>query len=202
MGCDLYQTLEAPAEGSYKEKGSKFLAFAYPVGSEEEIREKLSFLKKEYHDARHFCFAWRLGADKEQYRTNDDGEPSGSAGKPIFGQIQSRELSNVLIVVVRYFGGTLLGVGGLIRAYRSAASAALDRARITERKVYKKLGLEFEYEQMNSVMKLIKDMGLEFEDQDFDLKCKLTLKVWIRQLDRVHTQLSLLGGCKVSGEEH
>ncbi|MEN8201451.1 MAG: YigZ family protein [Bacteroidota bacterium] len=201
MMKDLYRTIEAPAEGNFRDKGSKFLAFAYTVNSEEEIREQIGRLKKEYHDARHHCFAWRLGADMEQFRVNDDGEPSGSAGKPIFGQIQSRNLTNILVVVVRYFGGTLLGVGGLMRAYRSASSAALDQARIIELKVHKTLKLEFGYEQMNSVMKVIKDLGLEFEDQDFDLKCTLSLKVWTRMMDRVLSQLSIIEGCKASLKE-
>ena len=122
---DLYLTIEKTTEGLYKETGSKFLAMAFPVSTREEISERLAELRKKYHDARHHCYAWRLGADMEEYRVNDDGEPSGSAGLPIFGQIQSRDLSNVLVVVVRYFGGTLLGVGGLIRAYRAAASGAL-----------------------------------------------------------------------------
>jgi len=195
---DLFKTIEAPSEGIFKDKGSKFLAFAYPVSSEEEIKEHMEHLRKAYHDARHHCFAWRLGADMERFRANDDGEPSGSAGKPILGQIQSHDLTNILVVVVRYFGGTLLGVGGLIRAYRSAASGALDQARIIELKVYEKLKLEFEYERMNSVMKVIKDLELEFEDQQFDLSCTLTLKVWIRMKDRVHSKLSIIEGCRIS----
>ena len=142
-------------------------------------------LRKQYHDARHHCYAWRLGAEKTHYRVNDDGEPSGSAGKPIFGQIQSRDLSDVLVVVVRYFGGTLLGVGGLIRAYRSAASDALDHNSIIERKVYDRMRVEFGYDRMNSVMKLIKDFKLDFEDQLFDLDCTLSLKVWKRKSEQV-----------------
>lgn len=195
---DLYRTIKSPSKGLYKEKGSKFLAFASSVSSEEEIKEHLDHLRKEYHDARHFCFAWRLGNNMERYRVNDDGEPSGSAGKPIFGQIQSRDLTNILIVVVRYFGGTLLGVGGLIRAYRSAASDALDQARIIELKVYERVKLEFGYEQMNSVMKVIKDLDLEFENQDFDLACSLTLKVWTRSMDRLLAQLSIIETCRIS----
>ena len=122
MMADLYKSIQNPSEGLYKEKGSKFLAFAYPVSTVEEIKERMAYLQKQFHDARHHCYAWRLGADMERYRVNDDGEPSGSAGNPIFGQIQSRELSDILVVVIRYFGGTLLGVGGLINAYRSATS--------------------------------------------------------------------------------
>ncbi len=199
--ADLYRTIQNPSEGLYKEKGSKFLAFVYPVSTVEEIKERISHLKKHFHDARHHCYAWRLGADMERYRVNDDGEPSGSAGNPIFGQIQSRELSDILVVVIRYFGGTLLGVGGLINAYRSATSDSLDQAQIVELKVYKLIKVRFEYPQMNSVMKVIKDLDLSFEDQEFDLNCSLTLKVWKRKMDRVWTQLSLIKGCKLSAVE-
>lgn len=195
---DLYKTIQARSEGVYKEKGSKFLAFAYPVGTETMIRNQIADLKKQYHGARHHCFAWRLGPEKDQYRVNDDGEPSGSAGNPIFGQIQSRDLTNVLVVVVRYFGGTLLGVGGLINAYRSAASDALDRATIIELKVYSRLNLEFGYIQMNSVMKVVKEFQLGFETREFDLNCSLTLKVWIRQKNQVMERLSNIDGCKVT----
>lgn len=198
MMSDLYKTIQSPSKGTFKDKGSKFLAFAYPVSSEEEINVFREQLKKSYHDARHHCFAWRLGANMDRFRVNDDGEPSGSAGKPILGQIQSHDLTNVLIIVVRYFGGTLLGVGGLIRAYRSAASDALDQALIIEQKVQLKLKLEFEYEKMNSVMKVLKDMELEFEDQHFDLSCTLTLKVWSRRKDRLLSKLSIIEGCRVS----
>ncbi len=199
--ADLYRTIQNPSEGLYKEKGSKFLAFAYPVSTVEEIKERINYLQKQYHDARHHCYAWRLGADMERYRVNDDGEPSGSAGNPIFGQIQSRELSDILVVVIRYFGGTLLGVGGLINAYRSATSDSFEQARIVELKVYSLIKVQFEYPQMNSVMKVIKDLDLSFEDQEFDLNCSLTLKVWKRKMDRVWTQLSLIKGCKLSAVE-
>ena len=193
---DLYLSIEKTTEGLYKEKGSKFLAVAFPVSSREEISQCLAELRKKYHDARHHCYAWRLGADMEEYRVNDDGEPSGSAGLPIFGQIQSRDLSNVLVVVVRYFGGTLLGVGGLIRAYRAAASDALDRNPIVERKVFDRIRLDFQYEQMNAVMKMIKDHGLSFENQAFDLECSLTLKVWKRKCEKIMGEISKIEACK------
>lgn len=198
---DLYRTIHHPTEGLYKEKGSKFIAFAYSVSSEDEIKERMVFLQKQFHDARHHCYAWRLGANMERYRVNDDGEPSGSAGNPIFGQIQSRNLTNILVVVIRYFGGTLLGVGGLINAYRSASSDALDQTRIVEQKVYDRLNVQFDYPQMNSVMKIIKDLDLSFENQEFDLECVLTLKVWKRKMDLVYAQLSLIKGCKLSRVE-
>jgi len=201
MMKDLYRTIKNPSEGIYKEKGSKFLAFAYPVSTTEEIKERITYLQKQFHDARHHCYAWRLGADMERYRVNDDGEPSGSAGNPIFGQIQSRELTDILVVVIRYFGGTLLGVGGLINAYRSATSDSFDQARIVELKVYNLIHVQFEYSQMNSVMKVIKELDLSFENQEFDLNCFLTLKVWKRKMDRVWAQLSLIKGCKLSSAE-
>jgi len=201
MMNDLYRTIQNPAEGLYKEKGSKFFAFTYPVSTIEEIKGRMAYLQKQFHDARHHCYAWRLGADMERYRVNDDGEPSGSAGNPIYGQIQSRKLTDILVVVIRYFGGTLLGVGGLINAYRSATSDSFEQARIVELKVYNLIHVQFEYSEMNSVMKVIKDLDLSFENQEFDLNCSLTLKVWIRKMDRVWTQLSLIKGCKLSRVE-
>ena len=195
---DLYRTIKHPSEGLYKEKGSKFLAFAFPVSTEEDIRQRLADLRKQYHDARHHCYAWRLGPEKDRFRVNDDGEPSGSAGKPILGQIHSRDLSEVLVVVVRYFGGTLLGVGGLIRAYRAAASDALDQNTLIERRVFDQIKLDFRYEQMNAVMKLIKEYQLDFEDQRFDLDCSLTLKVWKRQSAKVVREISKIEGCSLS----
>ncbi|MEN8227194.1 MAG: YigZ family protein [Bacteroidota bacterium] len=194
---DTYKTIQSKSEGLYKEKGSRFIALAYPMSSEEAIKGEIAELRKRFHDARHHCFAWRLGADSERYRVSDDGEPSGSAGKPIFGQIQSRELTNVLVVVIRYFGGTLLGVGGLINAYRSAASNALEKSGIIEMRVNSQLKLKFGYLQMNSVMKVIKDFQLEFENQEFDLDCSLTLKVWKRNEIQVVKKLSIIEGCTV-----
>lgn len=195
---DLYKTIQSTGEGLYKKKGSKFLAKAYPVGHEESIKDHLATLRKQYHDARHYCYAWRLKPEKTHYRVNDDGEPSGSAGKPIYGQIVSRDLTNLLLVVVRYFGGTKLGVGGLIQAYRSAASDALDHTSIIECKVYDRLRLEFNYEQMNVVMKVIKEFELDFEDQEFDLNCTLVLKCWKRQTQRLLDSFSKITGCKIT----
>ena len=196
--CDLYRTIKTPAEGVYKEKGSKFLAFAYPVSHEASIKEHLAILQKQFHDARHYCYAWRLEPEKTHYRVNDDGEPSGTAGKPIYGQIVSRDLTDILVVVVRYFGGTKLGVGGLINAYRAAASDALDHAKIIECRVYDSLKLEFEYKQMNAVMKIIKDLQLEFSEHKFDMDCSLILKSWKRQTDRVVDSFSKITECKIS----
>jgi uncharacterized YigZ family protein len=195
---DLYKTILSPSEGSYKEKGSKFLAFAFNVRDEAAVKQLLEELQRKYHDARHHCYAWRLGPEKSRYRVNDDGEPSGSAGKPIYGQIVSRDLTDILVVVVRYFGGTLLGVGGLINAYRSAASDALDQNNIIECRVFDRVILEFQYEQMNGVMKIIKDFQLDMEEQKFDLVCSLTLKIWKRQTKRVLASFSKITECNIT----
>jgi len=198
---DLYHTISSESEGQFKDRGSKFIALAFPVSSEDEIKEKIAELRKAYHDARHHCFAWRLGADMERYRVNDDGEPSGSAGRPIYGQIQKYELSDILVVVIRYFGGTLLGVGGLITAYRTATAEALEHASIIEKKVEQQIALHFPYDAMNGVMKIIKDFDLSFEDQHFDLNCSLKLRVWIRHTQAVTLRFSKLEGCKITPDE-
>jgi uncharacterized YigZ family protein len=154
---DSYFTISKPAEAALKEKGSKFLSFVFPVVSETEIKVLLTNLKKLHPGANHHCYAWRLGADKAAFRANDDGEPSNSAGKPILSQIQSNDLTNVLIVVVRYFGGTLLGVGGLIQAYKHAAAAALQNTEITECFILFEYKLVFNFEHINAVMRILKD---------------------------------------------
>ncbi len=157
MFSDTYRTIENEAKGLFKDRGSRFIAIAIPVTTQEEIKSRLEELRKEYHDARHHCYAWVLSPDRQAWRVNDDGEPSGTAGKPIIGQINSRELTNILVVVVRYFGGTLLGVSGLINAYRSAASDALDNATVTERHLTERWLVTFPYAAMNDVMKVLKD---------------------------------------------
>ncbi len=172
---DEYRTLEKLSTGIYKEKGSKFLAFAYPVYSEDEIKQILDNLRKEYYDARHHCYAWRLGPEGEPYRINDDGEPGGTAGKPIHGQLLSHNLSNILIVVIRYFGGVKLGVSGLIHAYRTAASDAIEQGRILSKTVNEVYQIQFDYLAMNEVMKVIKDHNLQVSNQQFDLACRLEL---------------------------
>ncbi|RNI29594.1 YigZ family protein [Rufibacter immobilis] len=177
MREDTYRTIAAPVEGLYKEKGSKFISKAYPVRSEEEIKEILQALRKEYFDARHHCYAYLLGADRATYRANDDGEPNHSAGDPILGQIRSLGLSNVLVVVIRYFGGVKLGVGGLIHAYKTATTEALEQAQVEERHETTLLTVHFGYEQMNEVMKVVKDLDLPVRQQDFNLACRLTVEV-------------------------
>jgi len=174
---DSFLTIEKISEGLFKDKGSRFLSFAFPVESETEINTILENIRIEYHDARHHCYAWRLGADLKSFRANDDGEPGNSAGKPILGQIISFQLTNVLVIVVRYFGGTLLGVGGLIQAYKTASMEALKNASIIQKHVFVSYILNFRYDDMNTVMKVMKDMNLEQWDQKFELDCELKLKV-------------------------
>lgn len=163
-----YKTITRVSEGLYKEKGSKFISLAYPVESVEEIAEIVANLKKEYYDARHHCYAWKLGADGSKTRTVDDGEPSSTAGRPILGQITSSEITNVLIVVIRYFGGTKLGVSGLIKAYKDAAADAITNNEIVEKAVEIEVNVTFGYEQMNAVMKAIKDTEPKIKEQNFD----------------------------------
>jgi len=164
---DTYKTIEGESKGLFKDRGSRFIAVAIPVTSQEEIKTRLTELRKEYHDARHHCFAWVLGPDRQAYRVNDDGEPSGTAGRPILGQINSHELTNILIVVIRYFGGTLLGVSGLINAYRSAAADALTSATIVEKYLREKWSLSFPYTSMNDVMKVLRDENCNQSDHKY-----------------------------------
>ena len=177
MFDDTYRTLAAPAEGLYKEKGSKFLAFAYPVRTTDDVKTHLDELRKQYFDARHHCYAYILGPNKDAYRANDDGEPSGTGGRPIHGQLLSADLTDTLIVVVRYFGGILLGASGLANAYKTAARDAIDHAQIVERTIDVRYRLHFEYALMNDVMRIIKDFDLKPENQHFDLDCTLELSV-------------------------
>jgi len=163
--------------GIYKEKGSKFIAYSYPVYSEEEIKEKLEIVKKLEHSARHYCYAYILNPDKSAQRANDDGEPSSTAGKPILGQILSNDLTNILIVVVRYFGGVKLGVPGLIRSYKTAAAQAIQEATIVTKTIKEQYKLSFKYPQMNDVMRLVKEYDLEVVNTDFQIDCKLIFAV-------------------------
>jgi uncharacterized YigZ family protein len=176
---DTYQTISAKSEGLYKEKGSKFIALAFPVTSEEEIKEILASLRKEYHDARHHCYSYVIGFKGEHWRANDDGEPSGTAGRPIYGQIQSFNLTNVLIVVIRYFGGTKLGVSGLINAYKTSAADALLQSKIVVKTINDIYRISFGYLAMNDIMKLVKEENLNIMEQNFDTSCFVT--VGIRQ---------------------
>jgi len=177
---DTYKTISrASEEALFKEKNSKFFGYAFPVTSEEEAKGHLEELKKKHHQARHWCYAWQIGKESENhhFRANDDGEPSNSAGMPIYGQIQSFDVTDILIVVVRYFGGVKLGVGGLIQAYKAAAQLALENSRIIERTVDKVFEIKFDYPEMNVVMRLIKENNLNIIKQDLSLDCKIYLSV-------------------------
>ncbi len=174
---DYYYTIKEPAKGLFKDRGSKFIALAFPVSSEEEAQAKLKAVKKEYYDARHHCYAYRIDPEKNLFRSSDDGEPSGTAGKPILNQLLSNELFNVLVVVVRYFGGTKLGTSGLINAYKTATKEALEDAVIVKELILRKITLEFDYPVMNKVMRLVKDEKLKVAEQKFELSCLLTVEV-------------------------
>jgi uncharacterized YigZ family protein len=170
-----FKTVKKVGEGLYKEKGSKFLGFAFPCSSEEEAKNKLIQLRKDHHLAVHVCYAFRFGSDKKQFRASDDGEPSNSAGPPILGQIQSFDLTNILVAVVRYYGGTNLGVGGLINAYRTAAKEAIENTGIIEDEDFTEIEVRFKYEQLPQVMKLIKSYNVKILEQSFDSTCVLKL---------------------------
>jgi len=177
---DTYRTLSKPSEEVlFKEKNSKFFGFAYPVTSEEEAKACIEELKKKHHQARHWCYAWQTGKEEGEhhFRANDDGEPSNSAGMPIYGQIQSFDVTDILVVVVRYFGGVKLGVGGLIQAYKTAAQMALENSLIVERTVNKNFRVKFDYPEMNIVMRIIKENNLEIIKQDLALDCTIFISV-------------------------
>ncbi|HUN13998.1 MAG TPA: YigZ family protein [Alistipes sp.] len=194
MAEDTYLTLEAAAEAASRERSSKFLAYAYPVRTEEEIREHLDALRKRHFDATHHCYAWRLGPRGERYRTNDDGEPSGTAGKPILGQLLSAEVTDCLIVVVRYFGSTKLGVPGLIAAYREAAAEALAAATVVERTVDREIRVDFPYMAMNDVMRAIKECRPTIRAQRFDNLCTMELTIRESRAEELEERLKKAGG--------
>ncbi|NMB37257.1 MAG: YigZ family protein [Bacteroidales bacterium] len=193
---DSYLSIAAPSEGLYKEKGSKFMAFAYPVEEEEQAKEIIADLKKEYFDARHHCYAYRIGHTGDQWRMNDDGEPSSTAGRPIFGQLLSNELSDILVVVVRYFGGIKLGVPGLIRAYKSATADAIANAEIVEKIAGEFFTITFDYLQMNDVMKVLKEMNITPISQDFDLTCTMEVRVRLTQIEQFYESLKNIQICR------
>ncbi len=187
---DIYRTLKEPSKGLCKDRGSKFIALAYPVDTLDQVKEILATLRKEYHDARHHCYAWRIGPGEQNYRVNDDGEPTNSAGKPILGQIQSMHLNNILIVVVRYFGGTLLGVGGLIQAYRTAAREAVEAGTVIEKYYLSGIRITFPYPLLNEVLKIARDHKSEIVQQDFSESCSVVLRIRSGLAERVTTQLN------------
>ncbi len=187
---DTYKTISTQAEGIYKEKGSKFIAFAVPADTEEKVKEHISDFRKRFHDARHQSYAYRLGFDKSAFRINDDGEPSGTAGRPIYSQIITRDLTNVLVIVIRYFGGIKLGVSGLIRAYKTAADAALENSEIITKTVHDLFEIEFEYGNMEDVMKIVKENTLNQISHNYNLHCSLTLSVRKGQAEQVYEKFN------------
>jgi uncharacterized YigZ family protein len=189
---DTFITISEPSTGIYKEKKSKFLSFAYPVFTEDDIKKHLIDLKKEFFDARHHCFAYVLGIKRDIYRSSDDNEPSGTAGKPIMGQINSFRLTNILVVVVRYFGGTLLGTGGLVKAYGNAAADVLRNSVLVEKTINTIFNLSFDYGVMNNVMQIIKEENLEQLNQNFDLKCKIVLSVRNSKIKMIRKKFSII----------
>ncbi len=189
---DEYKTITNTSEGYYTEKRSKFLAFAHHVETSDEVKELLSGYRKKYYDARHVCYAYMLGAERKDFRANDDGEPSSTAGKPILGQINSNELTNILIVVVRYYGGINLGTSGLIVAYREAAADAIAHASIETRKVEEIVRYSFSYPQMNDVMRIVKDMNPRIISQTYDNTCEIVLSIRKSEADQLRSRLAKL----------
>jgi uncharacterized YigZ family protein len=195
---DTYLTIRAAAEGVFRDRGSKFLAYAYPIASDAEIKDLVTRLKAEHPKANHHCWAMRLGTDRSVFRINDDGEPSGTAGRPILNVLLSRDITNVLVVVVRHFGGTLLGVPGLINAYKQATVDALDNAVIIEKTVQDVYTLQFAHEQMNDVMRLVKENGLAILNQQFDTLCTLQISIRKIKVNEVLGKLEKIQDLKIS----
>ncbi|MDF3079418.1 MAG: hypothetical protein K0S09_3307 [Sphingobacteriaceae bacterium] len=195
---DTYKTIEAPAEGIFRDRGSKFIALAFPISSEEDIKPLLAGIKAEHPKARHYCWAFRLSPDRSIFRINDDGEPSGTAGRPILNILLSLDVTNIFVVVVRYFGGTLLGVPGLINAYKTATQEAMRVATIIEKTLTDVYLISFDYLQMNEVMKLTKDENLKILRQEFDNNCLLELEVPKARVNQVIARFEKLGGVKLA----
>ena len=189
MAIDSYRTITALSEGTYSEKRSKFLAFAIPVRSAEEVKQIVAEYQKKYYDARHVCYAYMLGAERAEFRANDNGEPSGTAGKPILGQINSNELTDILIIVVRYFGGVKLGTSGLIVAYRLAAAEAIAAAEIIEKTVDEEITFYFEYPFMNDVMRIVKEEVPDIVSQGYDNDCSMTLRIRKASMPKLKARL-------------
>jgi uncharacterized YigZ family protein len=197
VAADSYKTIARAAETTYRQLSSKFYTYAYPVESEEEIKEHLDALRKRWYDATHHCYAWRLGPHGEQFRANDDGEPSSTAGKPILGQLLSQEITNCLVVVVRYFGGTKLGVPGLIAAYKESTAQVLAECEIVERTVDVVVRVEFSYVAMNDVMRIVKDMQPRILEQLFDNLCTMTLSIRESESEQLLGRLEKVEGATI-----
>ena len=194
MESDSYKTIKSASKGIFKEKGSRFLAFAYPVSDQEEIKPIIDKIRKEHHEARHHCFAYIIGHERLIWRINDDGEPSGTPGRPILGQINSFGLTNILIVVSRYFGGTLLGVSGLINAYRSAAFSAIQNAEIIERTLQEFFEITYPYSSMDDIMKILKEEEMGQSEQLFDLQCRIKVNFRASAREKILNRLSRIEG--------
>lgn len=194
---DSYKSIAGHSEGLFKDNGSRFIAHAYPVETEEEVRSIVSALRKEYYDARHHCYAYRLGYKGDVFRASDDGEPAGSSGRPILGQIDSNGLSDVLVVVVRYFGGIKLGIPGLIRAYKTSTADAISNAQIVEKIASRRFRVVFGYMSMNSVMKVMKDLNLSQSNQQFDMECSIQTVVRLTLVDSFLERMADVEGCRV-----
>lgn len=192
MGIDEFKTITNVGEGTYSEKRSKFLAFSHHVESEDDIRELLAFYRKKYFDARHVCYAYMLGAERKIFRANDDGEPSSTAGKPILGQINNSGLTDILIVVVRYYGGVNLGTGGLIVAYKTAAAAAIENSVVETRQVEEIITYNFPYVMMNNVMRVVKDMKPRILSQTYDTTCEIKLSIRLSEAEILKARLAKL----------
>lgn len=187
---DSYKTITSPSEGFFKDRGSKFFGYAYPYTSEEELKSIIEVLKKEHHTARHHCYAYRFKQDYSVYRANDDGEPTNAAGKPILGQIDAKDLTNVAVVVVRYFGGTKLGVGGMMNAYKTAALEALNNAEIIECTIDEEFEISFGYPEMNTVMRFIKDLGVDIVSQKMEMDCKIIFSIRKKEVQKAQDKFT------------
>ena len=194
---DSYRSIAAPSEGLFKDNGSRFIALAWPVETEEQVKDIVGSLRKEYHDARHHCYAYRLGWQGDVFRSSDDGEPSGSAGRPILGQIDSAGLSDILVVVVRYFGGIKLGIPGLIRAYKTSAADAISQASVVEKVAGKSWRIDFGYLSMNAVQKVLKDLSLPQQSQDFGERCTLVTRVRLSLEETFSERMSIIDDCNI-----
>lgn len=191
MSDDVYFTIETPTCGDiFKDKGSKFLGFVYPISSEDDVKPLIDNLKKEHHAARHWCYAWQLGVETINYRANDDGEPSNSAGKPIYGQILSKNLTNILVVVVRYYGGINLGVGRLMQAYKTAAQYCLDNSEIVEKTLQVEFLLKFDYKDLNKIMRFIKENHLTVVTQSMEMVCEFKLSIRKKEASKIEAILN------------
>ncbi len=200
MTEDTYKTIAAPAESVYTEKRSKFIAIALPVRTLAEIKAYLEEYQKKYYDARHVCYAYMLGAERKEFRANDNGEPSGTAGKPILGQINSNELTDILVIVIRYFGGIKLGTSGLIVAYKTAAAQALSEAQIIEKTVDEQVTVVFEYPFMNDIMRIVKEESPEILSQSYDMDCVMALRIRKSQMPRLRMRLEKVETARVSDD--